>query len=83
MKATSSVVNETAIHAFEKIHAELNDILNQEKCRSCSCLYADVLNRVLDKIRIFRNRDSDQRLVTIENDFERWVKDAECLEMHQ
>ena len=82
MKATSSMANETKINAFQKIHAEFEDILKHEKCRSCSCFYADVLNSILVKLKIFRDGESDHRLAAIENDLERWVKDADLLKMH-
>ena len=82
MKATPSMLNETKINALQKIHAEFKDILKHEKCRSCSCLYADVLNSILAKIRTYRNGETDHRLVAIENDFERWVKEADFLKMH-
>lgn len=82
MNAASSMVTETKIKAFQKIHAEFKDILKHEKCRTCSCFYADVLNIILEKIKTLRKNESDHRLVPIENDFERWVKDADSLNMH-
>lgn len=82
MIAASSMASETKINAFQKIHAEFKDILRHEKCRSCSCFYADVLNIILEKIKTFRNSNPDHRLVAIENDFDRWVKDADILNMH-
>jgi hypothetical protein len=82
MNAVSSTVIETKIDAFQKIHAEFKDILKHEKCRTCSCLHADVLNIILEKIKTFRKSESDRRLVVIENDFERWANDADILKMH-
>jgi hypothetical protein len=82
MSAASSMASETKINAFQKIHVEFKDILKHEKCRSCSCFYADVLNIILEKIKTYRNSNSDHRLVAIENDFERWVNDADILNMH-
>ncbi len=82
MNAASSTVIETKINAFQKIHAEFKDILKHEKCRTCSCLHADVLNILLEKIRTFRKSEADRRLVVIENDFERWANDADMLKMH-
>ena len=82
MDAASSMVNETKINAFEKIHAELEDVLKHEKCRTCSCFFADLLNVVLAKIKTFRSGNPDLRLAAIENDFERWVKEADFLKMH-
>ncbi len=82
MNAASSIVTETKIDAFQKIHAAFKDILKHEKCRTCSCLHADVLKIILEKIKTFRNGVSDHRLVAIENDFEHWAKDADLLKMH-
>ena len=82
MDAASSMVNEAKFKAVEKIHTEFKDILKHEKCRTCSCFYADVLNIIFEKIKTFRNGNPDLRLVAIENDFERWVKEADFLKMH-
>ena len=82
MKVASSMAIETKINALQKIHAEFKDILRHEKCRTCSCLHADVLNIILEKITTFRNGVSDHRLVAIENDFEHWVNDADLFKMH-
>jgi hypothetical protein len=82
MKATPSMASEIKINAFQKIHAEFKDILSHGKCRSCSCFYADVLNSILVKLKTYRKDESDHRLITIEKDFERWVKDADDLKMH-
>ena len=82
MKADSFIASERKINAFQKIHAEFKDILQKEKCRSCSCFYTDVLNIVLGKIKTFRKGDADRRIAKIENDFERWAKDADLLKMH-
>ena len=82
MKTTASARNAKKIAAFKKLHAELKDILKHEKCRSCSCLYGDVLNSVCEKIKRFRKTESDNSLVEIENDFERWMKEAAFLKTH-
>ena len=82
MNTASSTVIETKINAFQKIHAEFKDILTHEKCRTCSCLHADVLNILLEKIKTFRKSEPDYRLLVIENDFERWANDADMLKMH-
>jgi hypothetical protein len=82
MKTTSSLRKAQKIRAVKEIHAEFIDILKHEKCRSCSCLYGDVLNSVFEKIKKFRKSESDYSLVEIENDFERWIKEADLLKMH-
>lgn len=82
MKAATSAVSEKKIGAFEKIHAELKDVLAHGQCRTCSCFHADVLNIILAKIKAFRSGTPDLRLAPIEKDFERWVKEADFLKMH-
>jgi hypothetical protein len=82
MKAAPYKDNERKINAFQKIHTEFKDILKHEKCRSCSCFYTDVLNTILAKLKAHRNIEADHRLATIENDFERWAKEADILKMH-
>ncbi|MGD8243552.1 MAG: hypothetical protein PVG19_01010 [Desulfobacterales bacterium] len=82
MKATASMLRETKINALQKIHAEFRDILKHEKCRSCSCFYADVLNRILEKLKTYRKGEADHRLAIIENDFRRWSQEADILKVH-
>ena len=82
MKTTSSLRNAQKFKAIKAIHAEFIDILKHEKCRSCSCLYGDVLSSVFEKIKKFRKSESDYSLVEIENDFERWIREADLLKMH-
>ena len=82
MKATASLRNEQKIKAVKTIHAEFQDILKHEKCRTCSCFYGDVLTGIYEKIKRFRKIESDHSLAEIENDFERWIKEANFLNMH-
>jgi len=82
MKATASLRNEQKIKAVKTIHAEFQDILKHEKCRTCSCFYGDVLTSIYEKIKKFRKIESDHSLADIENDFERWIKEANFLNMH-
>lgn len=82
MKIPSSIINERTINAFQKIHAEFKEVLKHEKCRSCSCFHADALNRVIEKLKAYRQREADLRLAAIEEDFEGWVKEADFLKMH-
>jgi hypothetical protein len=79
---TASSLNAQKILAFKKIHADFKDIMKQEKCRACACFYGDVLNSIYDKIRRFRAIESDQDVFQIENDFERWIKNADLLKAH-
>jgi len=82
MKTIAYLINDQKIKAFKKLHAEMKDILKHEKCRSCSCLFGDVLSSVCEKIKRFRAAESDHSLVEIENDFERWIKEATFLKIH-
>lgn len=82
MNINEATVNKQKIMAFTKIHSEFTDILKKEKCRTCSCFYSDILNSIYSKIKSFRETESDARLIKIENDFERWVKDAGFQKMH-
>jgi hypothetical protein len=82
MRTTASSRNAQKITAFKKLHAEFKDILKYEKCRLCSCFYGDVLNSVCEKVKRFRKTEFDHSLVEIENDFERWIKEADFLNMH-
>jgi len=82
MKATASLRNEQKIKAIQTIHAEFQDILKHEKCRTCSCFYGDVLTSIYEKIKRFRKIESDHSLADIENDFERWIQEANFLNMH-
>ena len=82
MKNMESLRNAQKIKVVKGIHAEFEDILKHEKCRTCACLYADVLNNILAKIKKFRKTETAQDLVRIENDFERWIKEAAFLKMH-
>ena len=82
MKSTAPSRKAQRMIAFEKIHADFKDILKHEKCRTCSCFYGDVLNSVYEKIKRFREIESDHQLVEIENDFERWLREADLLKTH-
>jgi 23S rRNA U2552 (ribose-2'-O)-methylase RlmE/FtsJ len=82
MKNAASSHHAQKIMAFKRIHTDFKAILKHEKCRTCSCFYGDVLNSIYEKIRGFRKIESDHRLAEIENDFERWIKEANFLKVH-
>jgi hypothetical protein len=82
MKNTASSQSTQRFTAFKQIHTDFKEILKHEKCRTCSCFYGDVLHSIYEKIGEFRKIESDHRLVEIENDFGRWIKDADFLKMH-
>jgi hypothetical protein len=74
--------NAQKIIAFKKIHADFKDIMKHEKCRTCSCFYGDVLKSVHEKVRRFREIEPDRSLGMIENDLERWLREADLLKTH-
>jgi hypothetical protein len=82
MKNAASLHHAQKIAAFQRIHADFEEILQHEKCRTCSCFYGHVLSGIYEKIRRFRTIESDHRLVEIERDFARWIKEAAFLNMH-
>ena len=82
MDHTVSSRNAVKLNAFKRIHTDFKAILKREKCRTCSCFYGDVLNSVYERIKKFRTTESDHRLVEIENDFKRWIREAAFLKMH-
>jgi hypothetical protein len=75
-------LNAQKIMAFKKIHADFNDIMKHEKCRTCSCFYGDVLNSVYERIRRFREIEPDRSLAIIEHDLEHWLREADLLKTH-
>ena len=82
MNNTASLRNAQKITAFKRIHTDFKEILKHEKCRTCSCFYGDVLTSIYEKIKRFRKAESYQSLAEIENDFGRWIKEADFLNMH-
>ncbi len=82
MKNTGTSRNTLKIKAFKRIHADFKGILKHEKCRTCSCFYGDVLTGIYERINRFRRTESDQSLAEIDNDFGRWIKEADFLNMH-
>ena len=82
MNINEATVKEQKIKAFRKIHSEFKDILKQEKCRTCSCFYADILNSIYAKLKSFHETESDVGLIKFENDFACWIKNADFQKMH-
>jgi len=82
MQSTGNTRNLPKIDAVREIHAAFEAVLKNDKCRSCACLYRDVLGDVAEKIRAFRESENEKRVVPIEKDFDRWIKEADVLNMH-
>lgn len=68
--------------ALKKIHKDFSSIMKVERCRNCACLYLDMMGVIYEKIRSFREKDKENSLLYIENDFKRWLKEAEKLNLH-
>lgn len=82
MQSTGNTRNSLKLDAVMEIHAAFEAVLKNDKCRSCACLYRDVLGDVSEKIRAFGESENDNRLVPVQKDFERWIKEADVLNMH-
>ena len=82
MKATESLRNDQKIRAIKTIHAEFQDILKHDKCRTCSCFYGDMLTRIYEKLKGVRKIESDHQIMEMENDFRNWIKEADFLNLH-
>lgn len=68
--------------AFKKIHKDFSNIMKVNRCRTCACLYLDMMGAIYEKIRSFRKTDKEDKLLYIEKDFERWLKEAAELDLH-
>jgi hypothetical protein len=82
MNITGVALKGQKIAAFQKIHGDFKEIMKNERCRTCSCFYSDVLSHVYEKIRRFQEINSDLKVKTIQNDFENWLKASSPLNMH-
>lgn len=82
MEMAAHSLNAQKIMAFKKIHADFQDIMKHEKCRTCACFYGDVLNRVYEKIKRFREIEPDRSVARIEKDFEHWIREADAPKTH-
>lgn len=70
------------VNAFQKIHAELSEIIKHDKCRYCTCFHGDVLDRVSDTLKHFNESQPEYGLNDIQEDFENWSKDIDQFKMH-
>jgi len=81
-RAMDSQVLKEKILAFEKVHAALKDVVKHDKCRLCSCFYADVLEKVYQTLKSFNDSVPEHRLDEIQADFENWARDLDQLKLH-
>jgi hypothetical protein len=72
------------IKAINKVHREFVKIMQYERCRTCSCLYADIMASILDTIRdVGRSKKDGSRLITASRDFSKWIEDMGSFALHQ
>lgn len=72
------------IMAIEKVHREFVNIMQHERCRTCSCLYADMMASIMDTIRDVSNSIKDNsRLTDAGRDFSKWIEVAGNIDLHQ
>ncbi len=70
------------ITAIEKVHREFSKIMQLERCRTCSCLYTDMMASILDTIRDISSMENDNRLTAARKDFSKWIEDAGNTDLH-
>jgi hypothetical protein len=75
-------VSEEKYSAFKKVHRDFENILKLDQCRSCTCLYSDMMGLILEAIKSFRRSGDRNNLAYVEKDFEKWLKEAKELNLH-
>ena len=71
------------ITAIEKVHREFSKIMQQERCRTCSCFHTDMMASILDTIQdINSSMENDSRLIAARKDFSKWIEDASNTDLH-
>ena len=71
------------ITAIEKVQREFSKIMQLERCRTCSCLYTDMMASILDTIQdINSSMENDNRLTAARKDFSKWIEDASNTDLH-
>ena len=72
------------IKAINKVHRDFVNIMQHERCRTCSCLYTDMMTSILDTIReVGRGIKDDSNLITASRDFSKWIEDMGSIALHQ
>jgi hypothetical protein len=72
------------IKVINKVHGEFLKIMQHERCRTCSCLYKDIMTSILDTIQdISRSIKDDSKLITASRDFSKWIEDMGSIDLHQ
>lgn len=75
-------VSEKKYSAFKKVHQDFESIIKLDQCRSCTCLYSDMMGSILEAIRSFRKSEDGKNLAYVEKDFEKWLREAKELNLH-
>jgi len=77
------ILNEKII-AIENVHREFVKIMKHERCRTCSCLHADMMASIIDTIQdVSNNIKDDIRLTNAGRDFSKWIEVAGNTDLHQ
>ena len=77
-------VMEEQITALEKRHNQYKNIMQHEKCRTCSCLHTDMMASILNTIQeVGKSKRDDDILTAAERDFSQWIMDAGKIDLHQ
>ncbi len=72
------------IIAIEKVHREFARIIQNDRCRTCSCLHTDMMASILDTIRELNSTTKGRSsLIAAERDFSKWIEDAGKTDLHQ
>lgn len=76
-------INKEKYLAFKKIHEDFSNILKNDRCRTCACFYLDILAPVVEAIRVFRENENEKKLLSVEKDFKRWLKEGTEFNLHE
>ncbi|MCB2183047.1 MAG: hypothetical protein KQH63_13515 [Desulfobulbaceae bacterium] len=68
---------------FREVHHEFAEILQKEKCRTCSCLFEDMMSKILHELQEFRQSWNDSSLLNVEEDFIDWLRIPNSVTLHK
>jgi hypothetical protein len=70
------------IAAIQQVHKAFVKIMEQERCRTCSCLHKDVLASVLASIDDTAQIAENPTLAAARKDFASWIDEATRQDLH-
>lgn len=71
------------IIAVGKVHREFAKLMQNARCRTCSCFHADMLASILDTIQELSHTIKDHStLIAAGRDFSQWLDEAGGINMH-